>query len=365
MSESNGAVEQFEVFARRMSPFSRGVCGVLVLFYLLSFSSTLYGLLTLTPVNVLPPSFFIWTLVTAGFLETRFYNVIVDLFAMAAMSSFVEPVWGWKEFLRYLLLVDVATNLACAVFVVIRYAITSQEDYLFRSYDGMYGIVAGFAVILRQLLPEFKIMIFGVVPLRAKFAPLFMLIFSLSKSALGLAAFTNFPVTCFGLYVAWFYLRFYQKREGVRGDMSETFSFVSFFPEFIQPFLAPLATSAHNLSIKLKITPKLQYDSDGIIIGGVLKSSSSKSSRLVGTDVEDAERRKQRALKALDERLVVASSTGMSSTGEQSHSSALGMAGMETGAPANPAVSPRGAQGGQALGGTVVNIPDSNTEPPS
>lgn len=37
--------------------------------------------------------------------------------------------------------------------------------------------------------------------------------------------------TCF----SWTYLRFYQKKDqGSRGDMSETFAFATFFPEFIQ-----------------------------------------------------------------------------------------------------------------------------------
>ncbi len=38
-----------------------------------------------------------------------------------------------------------------------------------------------------------------------------------------------------GMFVSWVYLRFYQKRDaGGRGDLSETFAFATFFPEFMQ-----------------------------------------------------------------------------------------------------------------------------------
>ena len=40
----------------------------------------------------------------------------------------------------------------------------------------------------------------------------------------------------FGWLVSWFYLRFVKQNDGVdfRGDRSETFSFASWFPPFLQ-----------------------------------------------------------------------------------------------------------------------------------
>lgn len=38
----------------------------------------------------------------------------------------------------------------------------------------------------------------------------------------------------YGLFISWIYTRFLKVQDGIRGDRSETFSFASFFPEFIQ-----------------------------------------------------------------------------------------------------------------------------------
>ena len=41
-------------------------------------------------------------------------------------------------------------------------------------------------------------------------------------------------LTLYGFIISWTYLRFVKEQNGVRGDRSEEFSFVSFFPEILK-----------------------------------------------------------------------------------------------------------------------------------
>ncbi|NWJ06513.1 TM115 protein, partial [Crypturellus undulatus] len=95
---------------------------------------------------------------------------------------------------------------------------------------------------------------------------------------------------------SWVYLRFYQRHARGRGDMSEHFAFATFFPELLQPPVALLANAVHGVLVKLRICRKTvkRYD---------VGAPSSITISLPGTDPQDAERRRQLALKALNERL--------------------------------------------------------------
>ncbi|NWY05464.1 TM115 protein, partial [Nothoprocta ornata] len=95
---------------------------------------------------------------------------------------------------------------------------------------------------------------------------------------------------------AWVYLRFYQRHARGRGDMSERFAFATFFPAPLRPPVALLADAVHGALVKLRLCRKTvkRYD---------VGAPSSITISLPGTDPQDAERRRQLALKALNERL--------------------------------------------------------------
>ncbi|XP_027632193.1 protein amnionless [Tupaia chinensis] len=100
----------------------------------------------------------------------------------------------------------------------------------------------------------------------------------------------------FGLLSSWVYLRFYQRHSRGRGDMADHFAFATFFPEILQPVVGLLANLVHGLLVKVRICQKTvkRYD---------VGAPSSITISLPGTDPQDAERRRQLALKALNERL--------------------------------------------------------------
>ncbi|NWV26289.1 TM115 protein, partial [Origma solitaria] len=95
---------------------------------------------------------------------------------------------------------------------------------------------------------------------------------------------------------SWVYLRFYQRHSRGRGDMSDHFAFATFFPEILQPVVGLVANLVHSVLVKVRVCRKTvkRYD---------VGAPSSITISLPGTDPQDAERRRQLALKALNERL--------------------------------------------------------------
>lgn len=61
------------------------------------------------------------------------------------------------------------------------------------------------------------------------------MVLSISLAVFKVVSYPFFWLVISGSFIAWIYLRFYQKKEqGERGDMSEGFAFATFFPEPIQ-----------------------------------------------------------------------------------------------------------------------------------
>lgn len=100
----------------------------------------------------------------------------------------------------------------------------------------------------------------------------------------------------FGVLVGWTYLRFYQTHSRGRGDQSEKFAFKYFFPKVLQPTVGVTGDTLYNLLLKMKICRKTVYRYD-------VGAPSNIALTLSGVNALDAERRRNKAIKALDERL--------------------------------------------------------------
>ena len=127
----------------------------------------------------------------------------------------------------------------------------------------------------------------------------------------------------FGWLISWVWLRFFKLSEGgMRGDRSETFSFVSWFPPFAQKPVGILSNFLHKIFVRLHIIQPWQYAD--LETGGPGASAPSGPSRA------EAERRRAMALKALDQR--AAGGVGRSGSrggglGRQAGANAAGSAG--------------------------------------
>jgi hypothetical protein len=166
----------------------------------------------------------------------------------------------------------------------------------FTPIGGLTAILFGLLVVVRQLIPEHGIGP-SVMNIRAKYVPLLALIVAIMSA---IARVTNIGTLLYalcGFQLGWVYLRYFQRRDSERGDHSEAFSYDGFFPE---PIAIPIRIVAAAMFIIFR--PVLLSAQN---IGVEDKPMSSLASVV---DSVDAERHRQRALKALDEKLSTAKS---------------------------------------------------------
>jgi hypothetical protein len=186
--------------------------------------------------------------------------------------------------------------------------------------NGMLALSAAFLVSLKQLVPEHTVSLFNcLLRIRIKHFPaLFVLANMLSGPLLGTDTATWLAM--FGFLTGWLYLRFYRIADigdtesatgGVmKGDPSETFAFVSFFPDIFHPTLAPICDSVFDALVQLKLcTPfsdsavETATENAASRSEGGLPSLMNQNGGGGGGKRAEAERRRALALKALDQRL--------------------------------------------------------------
>jgi len=221
---------------------SKIVAVVLAVFMVLGL--VIPGLEPLLSLNVgytIPPYFFLWNIVTSGFYESSLMIGVMDILLLLVSGKFLEPIWGSKEFMRFIVVVNAVSGLASFILMVIIYAIIRNEYVLFYSnLCGFGGVIAGFTVAVKQLVPDQEINMCVVFSVKAKHLPGLIVLFGIASFVLGLPS-KHLPHVLFGTLGAWVYLRYYQRKGDVVGDLSSSFAFATFWPEPIRPVITVIA----------------------------------------------------------------------------------------------------------------------------
>lgn len=267
--------------------------GSVVLLYLLSFWVDTAHVLAVTPGLLLPPNLWLWTLVTHGLVELHLWDVLANLLLTLGAGRRLEPLWGAPELLLFYGVVSLSVGILSSLFYLVAYAATSDLHFLFSAQVHGFPAFAGAVLVAhKQTIGD------GLVePQRwVRVLPQLALLGVTVLTVAGLIPGQVLVGYSLGLLSGWVYLRFYQRHSRGRGDMSDHFSFASFFPAPLQPAAALLGTLTHASLVKLRLCPRAvkRYD---------VGAPSSITISLPGTDPQDAERRRQIALKALNERL--------------------------------------------------------------
>ncbi|KAJ3586449.1 hypothetical protein NHX12_012847 [Muraenolepis orangiensis] len=274
----------------------KSISAVVLLLYLLSWAVDTPYALGVTPGYLFPPNFWVWTLATHGVVEEHIWGVAISVGTVMACGRMLEPLWGALELLIFFAVVNVSTGVLAGLSYLLTYVATFDLDFLFAvRVHGAAGFLGGVLVALKQTVGDTTVLRVPQVRLKAAPALVFLLLAMLRLSgvmedAAPLASYS------YGALSGWIYLRFYQRHSRGRGDMSDHFAFASFFPEVLQPAVGLLAGLVHAMLVKVKVCRKMvkRYD---------VGAPSSITISLPGTDPQDAERRRQLALKALNERL--------------------------------------------------------------
>ncbi|XP_071081810.1 transmembrane protein 115-like [Haliotis cracherodii] len=290
--------EQMAAALGKSSVVVKFVAVSVTLGYLLSFLANVVSFITINPGFAMPPNFSFYSFFTYCFIEFHFWDVLIDIAVVILCGKLLEPLWGALDMLIFFLIVNVAVGILTAMCYLLVYLVTEDERILFSvNIHGMAGYIAGFSVAVKQVMPDHILVTSPFGKLRNTHIPLLLFIISIILQLVH-ALDGPYPILFgWGIVVSWVYLRFYQKHSnGNRGDMADNFTFASFFPRQVQPLIAILSNTIFMGLVKIKLCKKPQRRYD-------VSSPSTITISLPGTDPQDAERRRQVALKALNERL--------------------------------------------------------------
>ncbi|XP_030062041.1 transmembrane protein 115 [Microcaecilia unicolor] len=273
----------------------KSLCATVLTLYFLSFGvNTAFGL-GVTPGYLFPPNFWVWTLATHGVVERHFWDATLSLVTVVVAGRHLEPLWGALELLIFFTVVNISVGVLGAFSYLLTYVATFNLAYLFMvRIHGVLGFLGGVLVALKQTTGDSIVL--KVPQIRMKVVPMLLLLVLAVLRIATLIECNRLASYGFGVLSSWVYLRFYQRHSRGRGDMSDHFAFATFFPEILQPVVGLVASLVHRVLVKVRICRKTvkRYD---------VGAPSSITISLPGTDPQDAERRRQLALKALNERL--------------------------------------------------------------
>ncbi|KAG2729928.1 hypothetical protein I3843_01G266200 [Carya illinoinensis] len=243
--------------------------------------------LALIPARTIP---FGWNLITAGYIEQSVYGVVASTVGLLFIGKLLEPVWGSREFLKFIFVVNFLTSVCVFVTAIALYYITTQENYLYMPVSGFHGVLSGFLVGIKQIIPDQEL---PLLKIKAKWLPSLTLLLSIAVSLFTLESATYLPTIIFGTYMSWIYLRYWQRKleTKLKGDPSDDFAFSTFFPEFLRPVIDPIASIFHRM---LCGRTEASAEAQGHTLGGA---------PLPGSDPIEASRRRERGARALEERL--------------------------------------------------------------
>ncbi|KAK5175697.1 uncharacterized protein LTR77_000836 [Saxophila tyrrhenica] len=267
---------------------------------------------------------FPWTTLTAALVENNGVSLAISGLVIWFGGRYLERAWGSTEFAKFLLFTTMIPNIVTFLVYALWHAVTSTPDHP-TPIQGLLAVEAGFLVALKQLVPEHTVSLFrGALRCRVKHFPaIFVLANMLSGPLLGTD--TAFWLSLFGFLVSWVYLRFFRiseistsatSGEGVtmKGDASDTFAFVAFFPDVMHPVLAPVSDGIYQVMVQLRLcTPfsdeAVEAGNEGVAARSETLPGIMESGRGGGGRRAEAERRRALALKALDQRLNAAAAS--------------------------------------------------------
>ncbi|KAI9034350.1 rhomboid family protein [Hyaloraphidium curvatum] len=257
------------------------------------------------PLVAMVPAFALWypwTFLTAGLHESNILTLLTNVVCLLFGGRYLEVAWGSRHFLIFALLVTVSTSLLTCITMLAEYSVTRAPEYIYETEAiGLVGLLSGFLVAFKQLVPEHRLSFFrDFFSIRVKYLPsIFLLVYAVLFFAR--VFHVPFLMALYGTIASWIYIRFYKVQDGIRGDRSETFSFASFWPDALHPFIMPLSNSCFNLMVTLRICAPLTGAGRGAYELPISRTGASGAG-----DGPDAERRRALALKALDQRLQTA-----------------------------------------------------------
>jgi len=212
-------------------------------------------------VNTFMAKFYFWNLLSAHVYETSLLRFAVGVFAAYKLAPAAEARLGGLQSVQYLFCVLLATSLATSSLDFFLYVLFRNEARLFGASYGYGGLLGALLMNLVANSPQRKVWPEAPAPVRPYVSalqlrqlPLTLCVTASVLSALGLTAVVGHGVTFLwlGSFGGWAYLRYVaMSRAGVRGDFREEFKLVALFPAVCRRPLETVGAFAFGIMILL------------------------------------------------------------------------------------------------------------------
>lgn len=117
----------------------------------------------LTPVLVFGKGF-VWQICSYMFLHGGMFHIFLNMYALLLFGSHIEHAWGSKKFLAYYFFTGIGAGL---LILVINMAIGGAAASI--PTIGASGAVFGLLLAFGMLFPDVEILLFFILPIKAKF----------------------------------------------------------------------------------------------------------------------------------------------------------------------------------------------------
>jgi membrane associated rhomboid family serine protease len=117
----------------------------------------------LTP-NLVFANGYIWQIVSYMFLHGGMFHIFLNMYALLLFGSHIEHLWGSKKFLYYYFFTGVGAGV---LILVINMASGGAAPYI--PTIGASGAVFGLLLAFGVLFPDVEILLFFILPIKAKF----------------------------------------------------------------------------------------------------------------------------------------------------------------------------------------------------
>ncbi|KAJ2159375.1 hypothetical protein GGF46_003078 [Coemansia sp. RSA 552] len=252
-----------------------------------------------------------WTLLTGPLTEPNPLFAICGVLTLVTVGSFLERQWGSRGYVAFMAIVAAVPALTAAIAVVLLAAIRGKAELLYTTQiGGLAGIVSGFCVGLKQLVPDYSVKLLrGAVGFRVNDVPgVYTLVAPILFSLLGDLG--GVLLVNIGFVEAFIYLRFYRRSGAVRGDRSDAFAFCTFFPDLVQPVVRRISNGVYSAAVACNLVASEEgYQQAVDLEAGVgtmqrtVETHAEDDAEQSGREDTDADRRRAIAAKALEMRL--------------------------------------------------------------
>lgn len=266
--------------------------------------------------------FYPWVFVTAIFAEVSVISFLLSAVVLFIATGYVEKFWGYKEVIKYVLLVGALTNLSTVIVTIVSNIFRGDVAGMDLPLGGGISYVFAFLVVIKRLIPEHNVVLFqGLINFRIKHLPFLSLAVVVVWSVVFSTLYPAAPAL-FAFFIAYNYLRFFQALSAdpllptasgteesngsiIRGDASDAFQLVEFFPGVAKPYLAVVINAIYDASVLLGLIAPFneEFVEQSNLRVQKLSERVNHANKQIANSV--AERRRQVALQVIEDRMNV------------------------------------------------------------